>query len=77
MICSIFHRSVEETAFCFCASIMLILYDVHCRRALASIEDVIPRVKASRARTCTHKVTCPNPALHTVHQEVDLHPRLQ
>ena len=28
-------------------------------------------------RTVTYQVTCPNPALHEVHQEVDLHPLLQ
>ena len=49
------------------------LYDAHRRRPLGFCEDAIPRTRfVGGAR----QVTCPNPALHEVHQEVDLHPLL-
>ena len=68
-----FHGLVKETAFVpvFCSC------DVLRRCALGLIEDAILRARADGARTFTHQVTCPNPALHAVHQEVDLHPLLQ
>ena len=48
--------------------------DVHRRCALGFCEDAIPR---ARTFVGVHLVTCPNPALHEEHQEVDLHPLLQ
>ena len=48
--------------------------DVHRRCALGFCEDAIPRARTFGG---AHLVTCPNPALHEEHQEVDLHPRLQ
>ena len=73
VICSICHGLVEETAFvrmpCSC--------DVRRRCALGFVEDAIPRSRANEARTITHQVTCPNPALHEVQQDVDLHGLLQ
>ena len=51
--------------------------DVHRRGALGFVEHAIPRARANEARTITHQVTCPNPALHEVHQDVDLHGLLQ
>ena len=48
--------------------------DMHHRCALAFCEGVIPRAKfVGGAR----QVTCPDPALHEVHQEVGLCPLLQ
>ena len=47
--------------------------DVHRHCALGFREDAIARARfVGGAR----HVTCPNPALHEVHQEVDLHPLL-
>ena len=70
---SICHGLVEETAHvqvpCSC--------DVHRRCALGFVEDAVPRARANGARTITHYVTRPNPALHAVHQEVDLRLLLQ
>ena len=51
--------------------------DVHHRCALGFVEDAIPRAGANGARTIMHQVTCPNSALHAVHQEVDLRPLRQ
>ena len=51
--------------------------DVHRRCALGFAEDAIPRARANEARTITHQVTCSNPALHEVNQEMDLHALLQ
>ena len=72
MICSSCHGLVEETAHvqvsCSC--------DVHRRNTLGYAKDVIPRPRADGARTITHQITCPNPALHAVH-EVDLRPLFQ
>ena len=69
-ICSVCHGLVEETnsvqVSCSC--------DVHRRRVLGFCEDAIPRARTFGG---VHLVTCPNPALHAGHQEVDLHPLLQ
>ena len=66
-ICSVCHGLVGETncvqVSCAC--------DVHQRCALGFCEDAIPRAKTFGG---VHLVTCPNPALHEAHQEVDLHP---
>ena len=49
-------------------------FDVQRRCALGFCEDTIPRARfVGGAR----HVTRPNPILHEVHQEVDLHPLLQ
>ena len=69
-ICSICYGLIEGTDHvqvpCSC--------DVHHRCALGFCEDAIPRPRfVGGAR----HVTCPNPALHEVHQEVDLHPLQQ
>ena len=73
VICSICHGLVEEDAFaqvpCSC--------DVHRRCALGFVEDAISRDRVSGASTLTYQVTCPNPALHEVHREVDLQSLLQ
>lgn len=50
---------------------------LHRRCALGFAEDTTPRARANEACTITHQATCPNLALHKVHQEVDLHPLLQ
>ena len=69
-ICSVCHGLVEETncvqVSCSC--------DAHRRCALGFCEDAIPRARTFGG---VHLVTCPNPALHEEHQEVDLHPLLQ
>lgn len=50
------------------------LCDVHHRCALGLCGDTILRARfVGGAR----QITCPNPALHEVHEEVDLHPLLQ
>ena len=73
MICSICHGLVEERAFvqitCSC--------EAHRRCAHGFVEDAIPRARISGVRTVTYQVTCPDPALHEVHQEVGLQPLLQ
>ena len=48
--------------------------DVHRRCALGFGEDAIPR---ARFVDGARQVTCPNPALHDIQQEVDLHTLLQ
>ena len=67
------HGLVEETAFvhvsCSC--------DVHRICIRGFVEDATPRGRAYGADTITHQVTCPSPALHAVHQEVELQPLLQ
>lgn len=73
MICSVCHELVEETTFVHASC----SYDVHRRCALGSVEDAISRARANCVRTLTHRVSCPNPALHAVHQEVNLHTLLQ
>ena len=69
-ICSVCHGLVEETncvqVSCSC--------DVHRRCALGFCEDAILRDGTFRG---VHLVTCPNPALHEEHEEVDLYPLLQ
>ena len=47
--------------------------DVHRGCTLGFVEDVIPRARANEASTIIHQVMCRNPALHEVHQDVDLH----
>lgn len=44
-----------------------------CRCAIGFVEDAIPRVMPKGAHTLTHQVTCPNPALHTVHDTAGPH----
>ena len=70
LICSIYHGLIEETDHVHvpCS------FDVQRRCALGFCEDTIPRARfVGGAR----HVTRPNPILHEVHQEVDLHPLLQ
>ena len=71
MICSPCHGLVEEVTFaqisCSC--------EVHRRCALGFFEYSTPQARTNGVRTGTYQVTCP--ALHEVHQEVDLHPLLQ
>ena len=73
MICNACHGLVEDKGFlqisCSC--------EVHRRCTLGFVEDAILRARINGVRTITYQVTCPNPALHEVHQEVDLHPLLQ
>lgn len=74
MIYIIFHGLVGETAFLHVPS----SYDVHRRCALGGDaisrstlgEDAIPRSRPNEVCTPTRQVRFPNPALHTVHQEV-------
>ena len=73
VICSIFHGLVEERAFVQ----MSCSIEMHRRCALGFVEDAISRARINGVRTVTHQVTCPNPALHEVHQEVYLHSLLQ
>ena len=51
--------------------------DVHRRGALGFVEDEIPRARVNGTMTLTNQITYLNPALHAVHQEVDLHSLLQ
>ena len=69
-ICSVCHGLVNETN-CIQVSSSC---DVHRRCTLGFCEDAIPRARTFGG---VHLVTCPNPALHEEHQEVDLHPLLQ
>ena len=67
-ICSICHGLIEETAIYKCPC------DIHRRCAVGFCEDVIPRARyVGRAS----QVTCPSPALHEEHHEVDIHPLLE
>ena len=70
LICSMCQGLIEETDHVQVPH----WSDVHRRCALGFREDAIPRVRfVGGAR----HVTCPSPARHEVHQEVDLHPLLQ
>ena len=73
MIYSICHGLVEERDFvqmpCSCQE--------HRSCALGFFGDATPRARINGVRTGTYQVTCLNPALHDVHQKVDLHFLLQ
>ena len=59
------------------ASALLMRCTQPLRTTVGFVEDAISRARANGARTLTHQVTCLNPVLHAVHQEVDLHTHLQ
>ena len=69
-ICSVRHGLVEETT-CIQVSCSC---DARRRCALGFCEGEIPRARTFGG---VRQVTCPNPALHEEHQEVDLHPFIQ